>query len=186
MYSNMRAYLDLGFEVEWVQVRTTSPHQDASPELRIDRCVKRDLAPPRRSMLGRVLYPAGLTTNAAWKFYFTTAEAFREEAETREKATPGAIHHFEMGQPGSAIPLLHGVKTVWSCPDIESDYLAAQIHLACEMENSGSLGHENRRLRFIKRAEKLMARKSSLILCIADHEAERMRAWGCPQAEFFP
>ena len=120
LYLNIRAYLDLGFEVECVKLRTTSTHQEASPGLQIKQCAKRDIAP--------------------------------------------AMSH-----------------------NIESDYVSAQIRVACDIENRRPYGHEKRKLRYARRAEQLIAKRSSLILCIADHEAARMRTeWGCPQAEFFP
>jgi hypothetical protein len=187
IYSNLRAYLDLGFEPEWVHLRTTSNQEVASPELGIAKYFTREAVPTVRSSRGRIEYALGLTTKSAWQFYFSTAQAFREEVIARERRTPGAIHHFELGLAGSAIPLLDNVKTVWSCADVESDYLSAQLHIDCQTENRGLQAHEKRRLRFVRRAERLITKRSSVTLCIADHETERMRTeWGCPQAEFLP
>jgi glycosyltransferase involved in cell wall biosynthesis len=187
LYSNMRAYLDLGYEVEWVQLCTTSADEEASPDLRIRKRTKRNLGPPVRTLPGRVAFALGLTTSGAWNFYFPTATAFREEAEARERAAPGSLHHFELPLAASAIPWLRGMKTIWSCHDIGAHLLERQYSIDRGPDNPKPQAWEKRRLRYLDRAERLTARRSSLVLCIADCDAEHIRnIWGCPQAQFFP
>ena len=187
-YSNVQAYLDLGFEVEVIQVATSEdgsePSQDLSPVV-WSRSINPALPP---SILGRVLFRAGIPHGASVAYYFIKHHFVRREVQLRLKTFPNAIFHFEGESIANVIPSLpKNLRSIWSLHDLPSTVAGAIIKIACESQQREVSVPERRELRFADRVERYMARHSPLILCIAQHDCDRLRTeWGCSQADYLP
>ena len=187
-YSNVQAYLDLGFKVEVIQVAInedgSEPSEDLSPVV-WRRSINPALPP---SILGRVLFRAGIPHHASLAYYFVKHHFVRREAELRLKNFPDAIFHFEGESIANAIPALpKNLRSIWSLHDLPSTVATAIIKIACESQGREVSVPERRELRFAGRVERYMARRTPLILCIAQHDCDRLRnEWGCMQAEYLP
>ncbi len=187
-YSNIRAYLDLGFEVEVVQVATADdgsrPSQDLSPVV-----WKRVFeTPPPPSLAGRLLFRASLPAQASVAYYFPKHYVVLREVKDRLRTFPTALYHLEGESMANIIPWLpKRTRSLWSLHDLPSTVAAATIKIKCEAENRQPTIPEQRELKFAERAEKFIARQARAIVCIAQHDCDRLReAWHCTQAEYLP
>ncbi|MER3428347.1 MAG: hypothetical protein C4334_09635 [Pyrinomonas sp.] len=187
-YSNIRAYLDLGFEVEAVQIATDADGSEPSPDLHPVTWRRVIEAPPVPSVLGRLMYRAGIPHRTAVEYYFPSHRAVRREVESCCKRDPEAIHHLEGESHANVIPWLpKGARSIWSFHDLPSAVAEATIRVACEVNQRSMSAPERRDLQFARRVERLMARHAPLILCIADYDRDRLRnEWGCDRAEYLP
>jgi len=184
-YSNCRAYLDLGFQVEVVQVVTEADVSAAAPELPVtwSHVVA---APPPRSVTGALMYRAGYPGEAAAAYYFARHVAVRREAMLRERQYPGCLHQFE-NFCESPIPFLPGINTIWSCHDVVSEVVALSNRIDQKLASRGASIPERRELRFIRNFERRVARNSRLIVCITPKDRDAIRSeWGYLNAEHLP
>ncbi len=186
-YSNIRAYLDLGFKVEVIQIATapdgSQPSEDLSPVV-WSRAIEPQ-APP--SMLGRLMYRLGVPAQSAVEYAFEKHNLIRREVEIRHRQFPEAIYHFEGESIANVIPWLpKKMRSVWSLHDMPSTVSLATNKIACEVENRTPTVPERRELRFMQRVESFIARHTPLVVCIADYDSERLRTeWGS-RAEYLP
>ncbi|MBA2621551.1 MAG: glycosyltransferase family 4 protein [Acidobacteria bacterium] len=186
-YSNIRAYLDLGFKVEVIQIATepdgSQPSEDLSPVI-WSRAIETPAAP---SILGRLMYRLGIPAQPAVEYTFQKHSIIRREVEIRRRRFPEAIYHFEGESMANVVPWLpKKMRSVWSLHDLPSTVSLATNKIACEVENRTPTVPERRELRFMQRVERLMARHTPLIVSIADYDSERLRTeWGSP-AEYLP
>lgn len=192
IYSNVRAYLDLGFEVEIVYFQTKRNALFA-PEVSLPsvRWTHLQVDEIPSTVLNRtsnqLAYWSGWPVNKALDYLFKTRQLIRREVRRREAAFPGSLHHFEYLATACAAIHLPGVNCIWSHHDIESDFTARHQAIRYELEGRHPQGHERRSLKYLKQAERLAARHCRLVLCIARHECDVLRhQWGCKHAEFFP
>jgi glycosyltransferase involved in cell wall biosynthesis len=187
-YSNVQAYLDLGFQVEVIQVATSEDGSEPSPDLNPVVWSRAIHAAPPPSILGRVLFRAGIPHKASVAYYFVKHHSVRHEAELRSKKFPNAIFHFEGESIANAIPALpKNLRCIWSLHDLPSTVAAATIKIACEAQDRAVSVPERRELRFARRVERYMARHTPMILCIAQHDSDCLRTeWGCGQADYLP
>ena len=191
LYSNLRAYSDLGFDVELVYFRTPrGPNLIPDPTLdgvkwtavsadssgtRVSRTLRRGAA-----WLGR---PRSL----ALDHQFVSRPLVRAAVRERHTAAPGALHHFEYLATASAIPDVPHVRSIWSLNDIESRYTSELYVLRETLEERRPSPSERRALARTRQAEQLVAQASKLVLCIGSQEREELREqWGCEHAEYFP
>src|ERR1019366_10425093 len=93
-YSNCRAYLDLGFQVEVVQVVTEPEVAPVGPDLPV-LWTHVVATPPPRSVIGALMYRAGYPGAAAAAYYFARHSTVLREAMLRERKYPGCLHQFE-------------------------------------------------------------------------------------------
>ena len=187
-YSNVRAYLDLGFEVEVIQVANEADGSEPDPELRPVTWT-RVIGPARPpSLLGRVAYRAGVPTRSSVEYYFPAHELVGREVAARLGRAPGAVHHLEGESHANVAPWLpRGARAVWSLHDLPSTVVSASIKIDCEAQGRGPTTPERRELRFARRVERFMARHAPLILCISDQDRARLRSeWSCERAEYLP
>ena len=187
-YSNVRAYLDLGFTVEVIQVATEPDGSEPSPDLSPVAWSRVVEPAPPPSLLGRLMFRAGVPTRAAVGYYFQKHEPVSREAEARRRQRPAAVFHFEGESIANVVPWLpKSARAVWSLHDLPSTVSAATTKIACDAERRPPTVAERRELRFASRVERFMARRSPLILCIAQHDCERLRTeWGCGPVEYLP
>ncbi len=187
LYSNIRAYLDLGFEAELVQV-TNSPDTAVAgagmDALRLTRAVA---GPPSPSILGRIEYRAGMPGKLACLYYYDCHATVCSEAKKRARQYPGALHQFEGDSHANAIPFLGRLNAIWGSHEIGSDTVAAVQRISQEEDRRPASAAERRELLFARRFERQIARRSKLVLCITERDREVMRReWKCPQAEYLP
>ena len=186
-YSNIRAYIDLGFEVEVIQVATEADGSEPSPDLKPVTWTRAIASAEVPSSLGRIAYRLGLTLQAAVQYAFPKHYLVLQEAASRQKSFPDAIFHFDGESQANVIPWLpKHTRSIWSLHDLPSLATESVTKIACEAEHRNPTVPEKREIRFLQRAERLMARRSPLILCIGNHDALRIRnEWKCTQAEYF-
>ncbi|HET6979203.1 MAG TPA: glycosyltransferase family 4 protein [Pyrinomonadaceae bacterium] len=187
-YSNIRAYLDLGFDVEVVQIATSDdgskPSEDLSPVV-----WKRVFeAPAQPSLQGRLLFRAGVPAQASMAYYFAKHFVVLREVKARVRSFPDAVYHLEGESMANVIPWLpKGTHSIWSLHDLPSTVAAATIKIRSEAENRSPTVPEQRELHFAERAERFIAKHAPGIVCIAQHDCDELReVWQCPQAEYLP
>ena len=184
----MRAYLDLGFEVELVQIATQADHSEPSSDL-TPVAVSRVIEPlPLPSLFGRLMFRAGVTHRAAVAYYFQKHPLVSRALEARRMRDPNAVFHLEGESLANVVPWLpKATRAIWSLHDLPSTVSAATTKIVCDAEGRQPSVAERRELRFARRVERFMARNARLMLCIALHDSERLRdELGCEAAEYLP
>lgn len=187
-YSNVRAYLDLGFAVEVIQIGTAPDGSVPSSDLQPVVWTRVIEAPGSSTVAGRLLFRAGLPWSPSLAYRLPQTLLARREVRRRLRTAPDAIYHLEGEWLSSVIPSLPGsVRAIWSLHDLPSTVADASTRLACEAERREPTVAERRELRFMQRLERHVARHSPLILCIAQHDCERLQhEWGCRRVEYLP
>ena len=186
-FSNIRAYLDAGYETElvYIQLRQLSYEYDA--DLAGLRVVTIDAAKDRASHFQHMAYLAGMPYSAAAAYFFRGHAALRRAVQERSDRWPDVIHHFEKLTSAHIATYGKKLNAVWSSHDIPSELLECEIDLDQELEGRKIQAWEARKLAFVRRAERATAERISLLLCIspADLAGVRQR-WGLRNAEFLP
>lgn len=187
-YSNIKAYLNLGFNVEVVQIAESDdlskPTEDLSPV--VWKRVFEPMPPP--SLTGRLLFRAGVPGQASVAYYFPKHFVVLREVKERLKDFPTALFHLEGESMANVIPWLpKSANCIWSLHDLPSTVAAATVRIRCEAENRQPTVPEQRELKFAERAERFIAERTRAIFCIAQHDCDRLREdWNCPQTEYLP
>jgi glycosyltransferase involved in cell wall biosynthesis len=187
-YSNVQAYLDLGFDVEVIQIGTEADGSQPSQDLSLARFSRVFEPASRPSIIGKLMFRAGIPHRSAVEYFVPRHRAVFREVEKRTRQSPKAIFHLEGEMMASILPwLARSVDAIWSLHDLPSTVSAATTKIACEAGSRSPTVAERRELRFARSVERLMARSASLILTIADHDRERLRSeWGCRAVEYLP
>ncbi|MEK6283779.1 MAG: glycosyltransferase [Acidobacteriota bacterium] len=187
-YSNVRAYLDLGFAVEVIQIGTAPENSEPSRDLTPVVWQRVIESAPSPSLFGRLMFRHGSPRRTAVQYYFEKHELTRREVDRRRRHFPKAIYHLEGEAMASIVPWLpRSTRSIWSLHDLPSTVTAATMEIAREVQGRTQTVPERRELHFAKRLERFMADRAPLILCIAKHDADRLRdEWGCNHAEYFP
>ena len=187
-YSNIRAYIDLGYQVEVIQVTTRADNLEPSGDLKPVTWTRPIANTKVPSYIGSAAYRLGIPLQAGVQYAFPVHYRVLREAKYRRNEFPGAIFHFDGETQANVIPWLpRGTRSVWSLHDLPSLTTESVTKIACEAEDRKPRVPELREMRMMQRTERLMARRSSLILCIGNHDALRIRnQWHCKQAHYFP
>lgn len=187
-YSNVRAYLDLGFEVEVIQVAGEPDGSEPSGDLRPVKWTRVFGAERPPSLLGRLMYRAGMPGRASVEYYFPYHGLVAREVAARLKQAPGAVHHLEGESHANVLPWLpKDARAIWSLHDLPSTVVNASVKIACEAQHRPPTTPERRELKFAQHVERFMARHAPLILCISDQDRERLESeWGCQRVEYLP
>lgn len=189
-FTNVRAYLDLGFDVEVVQF--ASAPQPASPEVILPDGAShtRVQAEPRLpSLRQRLAYQAGFPLEDALGVMYVDRQSILDAVQQRERAAPGAIHHFEYSATANVAISLRDprLNLIWSCHDWESDRNRKVGQMRQEAGRRKSALERLRRQYFSRRVETQIAKHCKLVLMIADHETRIFREQlGIQNAELFP
>ncbi len=178
-FTNIRAYLDLGFDVEVIRfsecLRATPSQKPQLDGLDIKWTEVKSL-PSRASLFQRFAYQLGFPFGPILNLSFRTRKEIRREVERREIKTPGAIHQFEYLGTASAVVGMDGINAIWSCYDLVSE---RHNKLFDFREEIGTLSKSNRaqrlRIRYLEQTEKAVASHCKLVLMIAKHECEFYR-----------
>jgi glycosyltransferase involved in cell wall biosynthesis len=192
LYSNVRAYLDLGYAVEIICFRTRPDwpfKTDATlagatwTEISLDGA----LNTAGNGTFCRLAYWAGVPFESGFNYHFKTRSRIQSEMVARENQHPGAIHHLEYISCACSAINLPRLNCIWSHHDMESKFKEGHLRMREEVSGRRFKAADRRSLRWLRRGERRAARDSLLILCIAEHEARFMQQeWGCRHAEFFP
>ena len=183
-YSNCRAYLDLGFSVDVVQVLTEADSHPTEPELPVRSTVVRAPTMPA-SITGRLMYRCGYPGSAAAAYYFEKHAAVLRAAQIRVTQYPDSLHQFE-NHCESPIPFLRGIRSIWGCHDLLHTVVEGSQRIDQETESRGSTRAERREVRFARKLERRIAKSSRLVLCVSQGDCDEVRSWGCTAAEALP
>ena len=186
-YSNTRAYLDLGFEVEAVQVAAQCDHSKPSADLK-GLAWLRVIAPAAgRSAAGALAYRLAWPSRAACGYVNPMVETIRQTAIARERAAPGALHQFEGDTMAAAVPFLPGLNKIVSSHCLGSETIEQMNRIAGELEGRQETVAEHREFRFTRALEQKAARHSRLVLCVSTFDRDVMqKQWVFPRAEYLP
>lgn len=185
--SNLRAYIDLGFEVEVVCFQLNE--KAGVPSIDGLENVRWTFVPVKHSdsVIDRIGYLSGLSEERAMNYRFKSRRAIRNSVESRIRKNPNALHHFESLTTACAIINLPNCKSIWSMLDLESRFAKAHQQIRAELPNGRTYRWEKRAMKYLEFTERKTAAESKLTLCIARHETDFLRnEWNCKQAEFFP
>lgn len=185
-YSNAQALLDLGFEVEFVEVSPKVSPYELPEEFSECRVRHVPVGVDRVGMMGRIAFRLGVPTAGSMRYAFSPHKSMLEVSRELIIRFPNALHFVEGEQLGSAIPFLTTRRVVWSCHDLLSSVHLAIARVASELEGRAMSVPERRGIRFSTNAERRVARASPLILTISEGDRQRLRDWGYTQVETLP
>jgi len=185
VWTNIRAYLDIGFSPRVILVNDESRACDVQglPVPMIPLAGK----PARPSVLRRLAFRLRRPLRWELDYSFPDRPRVRRAILANESRFPGSVHHFEY--VATAVAALPGRRwrTVFSSLDLES-HRTKVIHAARQRMGARHEGaYRDLRQRSILRAERLVVANSDVVLSIANHECNYMReAWGARNAILFP
>ena len=190
-YSNVRACVDLGYDVEVIQLApagTSRVHPEDLPNTKWT-CV--DLPPPKPTWLGKLQFRMAYPGAQGLSYYFPAHFPLRRELLKRESAHPGSVHVLEYDRMGSVVPFLKpyhegGIRTVWSVHDIGSEMLAASHRIDNEITGRQAQRNVQREVAFVRAQEERTLRAAPLAICISTADAQALRDRGCRTAEYLP
>ena len=187
LYSNVRAYLDLGFEVEVIQIGTRVDETEPARDLNPVKWTRVFEPAPEASIWGRLMFRMGIPAKAAVEYFVDRSRLTVREVEKRRQQAPDAVFHMEGEFMASALPRMRALpRRIWSVHDLPSTVSAASTRIACEAQGRQPSVAELRELRFATKYEHFIARHAALALCIADYDVSRIRDWGCRAVEYLP
>lgn len=187
-YSNLRAYLDLGLPVKVIHI-TKTPGADVVSLPDGAQYVPLAFQPTLPTLAERLAYKVGFPVERALAVLYPDRQSILDVALANERATPGAIHHFEYPSTANVAISLRGrgLKLVWSCHDLESDRNRKLAAMRAEIGQRKTWLEQIRRQYFARQVEKQIAQSSNLVLMIAEHETRIFREqYGIPNAELLP
>jgi glycosyltransferase involved in cell wall biosynthesis len=187
-YSNVRAYLDLGFAVEVIHIATAPDGSEPSEDLRPVTWTRVIEPVSSSSLSGRLLFRLGIPRSSSLAYRLPQSLLARREVNIRRRQVPAAFYHFEGEWLSAVIPSLpKTTRAIWSLHDLPSTVVEATMRIACEAQQRGPTVPERRELRFMQRLERVVARHAPLILCIAQHDRDRLSSdWDCSRVEYLP
>lgn len=189
VYTNLRAYLDLGFRVELIYF-ADEENQDKPlilPEGEIHLTqVPRKANGMRhrvRKLAMRLGWPQAFFLNAM----FPIRQQLVDEVRPRFREHPHALFHFEYDDFASAALAFPGMRSVWS----NHDLFWQRVQLIWQSRDERrppdrSEAERQRELGRVRQAEDLIASRVNLILNIAAHEHAEFQRRGHRNAVFFP
>jgi len=189
VYTNLRAYIDLGFRIELVHfVDNESKNQElVLPEGDINLIdVKRkphEMNRFSKKLAIRLGFPNEFLLNAL----FPIRSQVITEVRARYDNHPEAIYHFEYDDYASAALEFPGMHSVWSNHDLSSQRVQLIWQSRDERRESEKTETERKRIiTRLRKCEDLIAQHSSLIFNIATHENAEFQMRGYENALLFP
>ena len=189
LFTTIRAYLDLGFDVELIRfVTDRASYEDGLPaDVLSERVTEIEFQSPRSTITQRIAFRVGWPFSSILNIFYPWLPLLGQEVQSREKQTPGAIHHFEYLATASVVTTLPPLNSIFGSQDIEHLRNIKITKLRQEFGDSHRKWYRRLRVRYLKRAERSAAKQSRLVLAIASHEAEFMRRqWKLDNVELFP
>jgi glycosyltransferase involved in cell wall biosynthesis len=183
----VQAFLDLGFEVEFVFIRTRDNLPSSPGYFKQLNCTIVDARSDRASCLTRLAYWAGWPGELALRQLYPARKAILRAALSRIRKDPSAIHVFHYLQTANVIPRLPAARTLWACHDIESEFLVRDAAIDEKREKRQPYGWESRKLRRVSDLERAVACASGLVACVAPEDAKQIvEEWRVPRAAYLP
>jgi len=177
-FTNLRSYLDLGFDVEVIQFISNEEAQHFDdekyfPGLKWSKVIVKSLA---KKKIDSLAFYAGFPRSMVLNYLFPNRPFIFPEVVKRFKENKNGIHHFEYEMTACAAIGLNKLRSVWSSHDIFS----TRIPLLWEMRDQFikqkvSQRFRNLRLKRLRVAEDWIAKSNDLILSIAAHEHRELR-----------
>lgn len=189
VYSNLRAYLDLGFRVELIHFVT---EENQNKELILPEGEIRLTQIPRQAReMNRYAKKLAMLLGWPQAFYLNAMFPIRRQliraVRPRFRQHPRALFHFEYDNFASASLAFPGMRGVWSNHDLFSQRVQLVWQSRDERRSRDRSEAERQRvLGRVRQAEDLIARRASLILNIAAHEHAEFQRRGYPNAVLFP
>lgn len=187
VYTNIRAYIDNGFDVHLQLIRSPKSDQIFPPqELNLKHYQQLSITYDKPGFLKRVAYWIGAPKDMLLDFAFPERQLLRMKVIENQHTYPKSIHHFEYLGPAASMIGLHGVKSVWSCLDLEVDRFLKVRQMRSLIGYQKPL-EKMVRLRSIRLAEQEVVKSSHLVLMIAEHERKILADRFClPKIRHFP
>jgi glycosyltransferase involved in cell wall biosynthesis len=185
-YSNAQALLDIGFELEFVEI-SEEPTKHALPEV-FSGCRVRHfpVADDDPGPMGRLAFRLGQPTRASMRYAFPYHRRMLGVAYELMVRHPEALHFIEGEHLASTLPFLPSGRVVWSCHDLLSPVRASIARASSALEGRPLSTPEKREIRFAIKAERRMAQAAPLILTISDADRKTIEKWGCRRVETLP
>jgi len=185
--SEVQAFLDLGFEVEFVFFRTRDNIPSSPGYFQQLKCTVIDAREEKPSLYARVAYWMGWPWKLALRQLFPARKVILREANARIQNNGTAIHIFHYLRTANVIPDLPRARMIWACHDIESEYYARNRSLLQKLDKREPYSYENRALRRLSKLERNVARACGLVLCVASEDAKQtVEEWSVPHAAYLP
>lgn len=189
VYTNLRAYLDLGFRVELIHF-VNEENQDKPlilPEggIHLSQVRSKPNGMNRyvKKLAMRLGFPRGFLLSAIFPDRPQVISAVRPLFEK----SPRALFHFEYDNFASAALAFPGMRSVWSNHDLYSHRVKLIWQSRDERRSPDRSEAERQRvLGRVRQAEDLIASRASLILNIAAHEHAEFLRRGYRNAVLFP
>lgn len=182
--SQIQAFLDLGFDVEYIHLVFPGPTPPAYfPNLRYTPV---EVDPNPLPLLKRLPYLLN------WPRSLADARLYRRidlapHVRLRRRQDPTALHVFNYLPTAHVIPYIPLARSIWVCHEIESEYLARNFAIDRAPTGSPAPWWEKRMLGRVTALQHNVARKAGLVLCVAEAEARRIREeWGVQTAAYLP
>ena len=189
VYTNLRAYLDLGVRVELVHF--ADEENQSKPLVLPEGAIHLTQLPrdPRgmsrhvKKLAMRLGWPRSFFLNAM----FPIRRQLLGEVRARFREHPQALFHFEYDDFASAALGFPDIRAVWSNHDLFSQRVQLVWQSRDERRSPDRSEAERQRvLGRVRQAEDLIARRVSLILNIAAHEHAEFLRRGYANAVLFP
>ena len=183
MFSNTQAYVDLGFDVEFVTLDASD--YDVPDELRSVTFTRVPAAPSSRTIASRAAYALGRPVRNATDHLYDRAARIRNEARARHALDPTAIHHFEYLRAAAACLGFEGTS-VFSMHDDEHRFLVGHRTIRSDVTGRPVAAHERREQRRVAAAQRAVYQRADLVVGIAANECAELRAGGHNNVELLP
>lgn len=189
VYTNLRAYLDLGFRVELIHFVTEENQSKAlilpEGEIRLTQIPRQ--AREMNRYAKKLAMLLGWPDEFLLKAFFSVKAQVIPEVQNRFQNHPLALFHFEYDEFASAATAFSGLRAIWSNHDVVSQ----RVHLISQSRDERRLHKDSeaglqRVIKRIIKAENLIAKHVSLILNIACHEHAEFLRRGYQNAVLFP
>lgn len=188
-FSNIQAFLDLGYEVEVIHISNQAEEIPLSPELAgvcWTQIVQDKIYVP--NFLTRLSFRLRRINRESIKYEFPLSEIVFKEAINRYQESPESIFFFDGETQACVIPWMpNNMHSIWGIHDLPSHASRATIKISCDAESRAPTRAEERGLHFMHRLERLIAKRSSLVLCIGTEDQKIINhEFGYSHAEYFP
>lgn len=173
VYTNLRAYADLGFDIEVIQFVNTNDEAAKISELPSSniRLIRVEYLPAKVTIQNKAAFYFGSPKNSMLDFLYAIRPVVIKQVSLRTQRQKNAIHHFEYDHIASAATAFHRLNSVWSNHDISSMRVPLIWKMRQEHESSGwNRFYRYMRLQRIRQSEDLLAKSHRLCLNIAAHE----------------
>jgi glycosyltransferase involved in cell wall biosynthesis len=183
LFTNIRAYQDLDFDIEFVYVGKSNPSRWPDNF----GVTWRYLSIPNESptMTERLAFRVGWPFGKILNYRYEARKWIQRDVLAHEKKFPGTLYHFEYLFTACAAINLPGVRTIFSSHDLES--ARKQIVTDFRTQNRKMSRYEMLSEKYVSKAEKFVVKHCQLVLAIATHEAKIIQNnWSCDHVELFP